>query len=75
MIITIDMVTGEVSDDSVSQHVAETGSIRRPEMRMPRNLEPGLQTYDSSVPQKPVNGFPDSMINSRIDTFIDQMNK
>ena len=75
MIMTIDMVTGEVSDDSCSQRTVETVSASRPGMQMPRDLEPGLQTYDTCITHNPTGAFPDSLVNVRIDSFVEQMKK
>lgn len=75
MIMTIDMVTGEVTEDSCSQHSVGTVTVTQPEMHMPRDLEPGLQTYDNCVTHKPGSALPEGIINTSVDNFIEQMQK
>ena len=72
--MVIDMVTGEVEQDSYSgQQSVEKIAKHERGLQMPRDLEPRLQIFEPTVTS--VGGFPESLVDSSIDSFIGQVSK
>jgi hypothetical protein len=73
--MVIDMVTGEIEQDSYpAQKSVEKIAKHEQGLQMPRDLEPGLQVFEPTATDS-VGGFPDSLVDVNIDTFIGQVSK